>query len=994
MNNLKYKFLLIFLFFAVSGFSQTLDSLAIAKLDFRFQNLIKRESNKKQFKINEPDSLIPCLIRILEDTSHDLPILTNSAIPNFVTAHITLSEMIELIKLENVLKISPGAINYSKNDLARGLTGVDLIQNGFINTTSYDGTGVITLIIDSGIDWSHPDFRNITDQTKSRILYLWDQTLTKQGAEKTPADRDPTHFGTLTYGVEYSQSDINNEIDGSSAGFVRETDYDGHGTHVAGTVSGNGYASTSKFKGMAPKSTIVVVKAGNGSFSEINIINALTYARKISETENKPIVVNMSLGGHYGSHDGTGPQETAVNSFCTSGNGRIVVIAGGNDGNNAIHISGTVSPNSSINVTLNVPSYTANAGSSNDFFVWDGWWNTGSSINISLTSPNGFVHSQAGYTQGSNQSSDGSSYIYNFQDSNYPNGQLRNYIEVYDGNSSYPPASGNWTLTFTNPSATNSFILNGWLVNKSMPVTLNSANSISTIGIPGTAANAITVGSFVSRWDWMSQSSGSIWYGSPVRADNISDFSSMGPTRDGRMKPELTAPGQAIVSARSVSATYAGYSVIDNNYVTNQGTSMATPVVSGAIALMLQANPNLSASQIKDLLTENTISDEYTGVLPNYTFGFGKLNLLSSFAKMVNPAFVPAFQVSQQDKWNYAAFRFNNTVQNSKLAVRFTPVFDGFTLGVFFHPGAFSGFASPLSFEVWTDISGKPGSQIGLFSSSYPLSSMMQYSWNFLSFGTSGVQVNAGTPYHLVMNIPTFSTFTYAMDDNISVANSSQFQSGIWSSLAGFNWRIRPYLAKNAIPDNTLPVEITDFNGHWTDNDLVLEWVVESELNNIGFSIEWRSISEEKWIEAASFQTSGELKGQGTSSVNKKYKYYFKNPNFTDHIDVRLKDWDFEGNDRVLRSIKIVKPARFYISDGYPNPFNPTTSFQIELPVKGKVDVEVYNSLGQRIVKNSFQGSQGMQTIPISLSNQVSGTYFVCFRSGSQKEIRKVIYLK
>jgi len=107
------------------------------------------------------------------------------------------------------------------------------VHGGLLIGTPYKGEGAIVLVHDSGIDWKHKDFRQSGDTTKSRILYIWDQTLTPVAGESSPA---------AGYGVEYTKAQIENELDGTPAGFVREKDinYYGHGTHVAATAAGNG----------------------------------------------------------------------------------------------------------------------------------------------------------------------------------------------------------------------------------------------------------------------------------------------------------------------------------------------------------------------------------------------------------------------------------------------------------------------------------------------------------------------------------------------------------------------------------------------------------------------------------------------------------------------------------------------------------------------------------------------------------------------------------
>ena len=136
-------------------------------------------------------------------------ITINCSYKGFVTARVTIDELAKLSNLTNVTQILKGQELYPLNDVAGGIIGSKLLNAGFVNGIQYTGTGVILLDIDTGIDWSHLDFRDPVVPTKSRILYIWDQTLTASGSEKTPQDRDPVNYSGLNYGVEYGQSDIN-----------------------------------------------------------------------------------------------------------------------------------------------------------------------------------------------------------------------------------------------------------------------------------------------------------------------------------------------------------------------------------------------------------------------------------------------------------------------------------------------------------------------------------------------------------------------------------------------------------------------------------------------------------------------------------------------------------------------------------------------------------------------------------------------------------------
>ncbi|MGB0431748.1 MAG: S8 family serine peptidase, partial [Bacteroidia bacterium] len=155
-------------------------------------------------------------------------------------------------------------------------------------------------------------------------------------------------------------------------------------------------------------------------------------------------------------------------------------------------------------------------------------------------------------------------------------------------------------------------------------------NNFSIIS-PAVYKETFAVGSYVNLWqyyDVLGQRQPPRWARKP--SGSLSTFSSKGPSVDGRTLPEITAPGQNVISA--IPDYYSGWSpkVKDGTYAVSSGTSMSTPVVAGAVALYLEQNPNATLADVRKAFLNNTHEDEHTnsnGGLPNNYWGFGKLDV-------------------------------------------------------------------------------------------------------------------------------------------------------------------------------------------------------------------------------------------------------------------------------------------------------------------------------------------------------------------------------
>ncbi len=725
----------------------------------------------------------------------DANVKVNSIYPHFVTARFTPAELAVLTTIESVKYIDAGELYYPTNDVAAGAVGRDLVKGGYVNNTEYKGSGVIVCIIDSGIDWEHEDFRDPLDPSQSRILYVWDMTLTASGGETTPEDRDGVNYAGLDYGVEYSNIQIEDEIDGLPAGFVRESDTNGHGTHVAGTAGGNGASlSTRKYEGMAPEADLLIVKAGNGSFLNSCLIDALTYAKQVASDQGKAIVVNMSLGGHADAHDGTGSLDEAVDDF--TGTGKVVVISAGNEGDENIHITGSVGSGSSVDFYFTVPPYSAKDDADNDYFGFDFWFDTGGDVTAQVTTPNSYTALQDAGTANTTETNDGSIYLYNYVDINNSDREVYSYID--DNNATFPPANGLWTLNIENNSGS-SMTYHGWLFGSSMGATLNSGDTDYTVGSPGTALEAITIGSYVSRWRWSNSLGSGYSYTGTDYSDDISSFSSIGPTRDDRQKPDIAAPGQGMASSTSSDYTptpSAEWVLPGSKHHITQGTSMSSPVTAGCVALLLEIDPNLTASQVKSLITSTAMEDSYTGgSLPNYTWGYGRLDIYRAAEKAFDSGSAKEREILAYDEW--AGDAYNSISEDVKIGVQFTPSISCGVTGVFFQPYLDVNLSDSLYFEVWTDDGfGLPDTKLGN-TVGFDHNEILPYSWNFVNLQRTGVSVTAETDYHIILYYSSGTNLDMLCDVG-SIDNRSSKNTGVsWSSFSSGDYRIRPVISSN-----------------------------------------------------------------------------------------------------------------------------------------------------------------------------------------------------
>ena len=503
---------------------------------------------------------------------------------------------------------------------------------------SATGNGVLVGIIDSGIDFKHESFRKADGSTRIKSLL------------------DLSETGNVYGGRVYDEDDINNALTGKLT--ISEKDHSGHGSHVAGIAAGDGTAETTpgKYSGVAPDAGLVIVKATRdelgSEFQTADQIVALKFIDSVATALGMPYVTNLSFGGHYGAHDGTSPVERVINQLVGAGiPGKAIVTVAGNDRDESVHAKETFSGSKTVaEITFEVENYSAQAGLKNDIIQLDGWYSGNKAVSVTLISPAGkTIGPIAKGSWKEENTTDGSIYIWNglyesgawlVPGVNPFNGDNEFFLQIDDAQVGRKPAEGTWTLRLAGTGGT----VDVWKNSTTMPMSFVSGDvSSGKISVPGTSENAITVGSFVSKKQWEDVDGNNLTMDPDnlLQIGGISDFSSPGPTRDGRIKPDITAPGQIIASVLSQDALpsepasifasgstqYPNAFVLSGwEYGLNNGTSMAGPHVAGVIALLLEKYPEASAAQLKDMLKESAAVDSKVGTAPNDDWGWGKVD--------------------------------------------------------------------------------------------------------------------------------------------------------------------------------------------------------------------------------------------------------------------------------------------------------------------------------------------------------------------------------
>lgn len=580
----------------------------------------------------------------------------NSKMGKLVTARVLLDSLpsivaqyqVDRIEYKGMMEPAIDSVKYHTNAWGVHKKWGDIDR-------AYTGEGVIVGIIDTGIDFEHLEFRDKDDPTKCRILSAWCQW-----------EESGTKPDSFSYGSVYTQQQFEDEINGVTEDALPITDYDptkrggqSHGTHVAGIAAG--------LNGMAPDADIIAVGV---NWESAGIIDGIKYVIDQATLLNRPCVVNLSLGTLNNLHDGTGTIAEAYQALASlRPEGTVIVAAGGNSGRSNIHwgnfdldeekstyfygepvqlvfaIADSLVDKINFSVTglTGDFDYPNNTFSNLEEFRTSQWFTPAQALKADFTEALYFKDNvELGGT------------VTATCDSLYDNSRHHYFVIEIDDNADIdlrqvPPKANGIDLYRINVKGEGSF--NSWLMPVSFvgsgsfsrsvtdpssigaPEVNNfvSPNNESSIIAPALFKETISVGASVNRWAYYNtkgEQKPARWARNPN--GSLGGFSGKGPTIDGRIVPEIVAPGENVFCAAPSYYDGWGERVLDGTFVNSSGTSMASPVMAGGVALYFEKYPKATLQDVRDDFMSNTTEDEFTddfGDLPNNYWGSGKLDI-------------------------------------------------------------------------------------------------------------------------------------------------------------------------------------------------------------------------------------------------------------------------------------------------------------------------------------------------------------------------------
>ena len=524
-----------------------------------------------------------------------------------------------------------GAI-WSQGLVSRSEAKLDQVQSEY----GLSGNGVLTIMMDRGIDYRHPDF--IDPNGKTRIAYIFD-LYDNSGANDVD---NPFGIGTI-----YDSTEINAAL--QSGGIPITNDLFGHGTATTGIMAGNGSGiqDEERFRGVAFQSKIISIivtkdfvppfgnnQGQDGAFDPNLLPTAFEFAKQKIAELNLPSVTLLNIGSIQDPTDGSIELCSTIEDYVSDGHPFVCGV--GDDGGKDNHLIGTFVQNQTTEITIQ----KGEVGN----LRFTGWYSENDRVELSIERPDGTIEGPFNPPSGPGNAQD------NFLDQinifhrgadvefSKSNSNLRQLLIDFSG------AIGTYKVLLTPTEVNSDGKINAFL----NPALYNNSNSFLNNESPGGNINSfsacpstISPGDYVATNSWMDINGNSRMKTGEGDPGELWIGSSTGPTMDGRLGIDLVAPGEVAAAAYGEDSFYASFDFnilegSDRFYGVQTAVSAAAPIVTGVIALMLEVNPNLTPIEIKTILQESARTDDFTGSTPNAQWGHGKLDAYAAVTRAIN----------------------------------------------------------------------------------------------------------------------------------------------------------------------------------------------------------------------------------------------------------------------------------------------------------------------------------------------------------------------
>lgn len=557
---------------------------------------------KLRYLLRKSSELTDGPVRVVIEFRGDLSALTDlgfrpvTVAGEIVTGTIPLKRLGHLGEHRNVVAVE-GSLPL-KDEADASLAAINLLPSvKGLRAIPGLGRGALIGFVDSGFEVTHPCF--CAPDGRTRVVAVWDQ-MNLGGASGAPPDG-------FDYGVEYRHESIARYSSEGRALIVKNHPEAGrHGTQVAGVAAGS-IAPDSGFQGVAPEAELVFVTHRNDTpiGGSAFVIDAMSYILGQARARSQPVVINLSQGDNLGAHDGSSLLEKAID-FYAEREGVLVVSSAGNERGGRRHARGRVVEGADFRLSFELAE---GAGDAIDGDTIDLWYYPEDSFAVALRSPTGLQSEFIAPNAEKLLSFGGDAVAYLSSETGNPGNGHNRINLIFEKSTSWMP--GKWELILRGVKVRRGEF-DAW-ADRPNAVTLISFESHTdecTVTLPGTARNIITTSGFMLKTE----------YG--LAEGDLAPLTSLGPTRDGRLKPDLVAPGFSVKAPATSLAARRGA----GSYVAVNGTSMAAPHVAGVAALLLARGGDLKGGGVRQALLSAARADAFTGVVPNGSWGRGKLD--------------------------------------------------------------------------------------------------------------------------------------------------------------------------------------------------------------------------------------------------------------------------------------------------------------------------------------------------------------------------------